>query len=66
MQVNTKEILLNPPSKGLAHCAILDTVSLLTAFPTHTASSNRATPIQGTRPICYIRKKSKWQNLNIK
>ena len=24
MQVNTKEILLNPPSKGLAHCALLD------------------------------------------
>jgi len=23
MQVNTKEILLNHPSKGLAHCAIL-------------------------------------------
>ncbi len=22
MQVNTKEILLNPPSKGLAHCAM--------------------------------------------
>ena len=29
MQVNTKEILLNHPSKGLAHCALYFTVLVL-------------------------------------
>ena len=29
MQVNTKEILLNHPSKGLAHCALVRVFSFL-------------------------------------
>ena len=37
---------------------ILDTGSLLTAFPTHITNSNRATPIQGTRTIWKGRKQS--------
>ena len=31
MQVNTKEILLNHPSKGLAHCALLPSHAMLQA-----------------------------------
>ena len=34
MQVNTKEILLNHPSKGLAHCALLHSIYTIHAVST--------------------------------